>query len=538
MMYLATCGLISFVTGAMGAVFVFFHKPRNSLKATWSLYSLGISLWGGGIFQFLMMDDAKVLLILSRAINLSSLFIPMFFFHFVLLLTDKFAELKKELFVYYLLFSVYWATAFFIPSSFVKSISPKGGFHYYPDAGWLYYAFPLIFFYLLIRGLVILYQSYKQVSSIKRNQYKYFLVFSLLGLGGGATTFFLAFDIPIYPYGAILVPIYNLMVAYIIVKHQLMDIRVVIRKSVIYTLLISLLTTAYVSAVYLLERTFSHALGYSSIIGSVVAFVVLTIILVPLKSFIQSFVDKFFFKASYLQVVEENQLLRDEVLRGERYKTLADLSHQIIVEIRAPLTTMMEYRDKLDKHLNEPEFLQKFSQVFGKEIGGIQALVNRLAEFSESKPLNLRFANIVLLIDEALSLMQPHFQEKKIILYKFYDSKTEKMVNIDDQQMRQVLGYILAASARSILDDGGQIWIGIEESKGFLEIRIKDTGQGFSKEALIRVFDPVLNLKGAEGGGMLFRAQSIISNHGGKIIVDSQVGEGTEWIIQLPGLIR
>ena len=69
-----------------------------------------------------------------------------------------------------------------------------------------------------------------------------------------------------------------------------------------------------------------------------------------------------------------------------------------------------------------------------------------------------------------------------------------------------------------------------------LEISIKDTGNGFSAEELSRIFDPLFSTTKNEDDVdvPLAQAQNIITHHSGKVMVESQVNIGTEWIIQLP----
>lgn len=539
MTYLAICALIAFLTGIPCALFVFFNKPRNITKVMWSLYSLGISLWGLGIFQFLVTKDPAVVLFISRCINHSSIFISIFFFHFVLLLTGVYKQKKKELFAYYGVFVAYSLIALAFPETFIRSLSPKGGFELYPDAGTLYYAVPFLFMFMWIYGLVVLYHSAQQASALRRNQFKYLFYSSIIGIGGGCTTLFLIFDIPIFPYGAIMVPLYNLAVAYIIVKHQLMDIRIIIRKSVVYTVLLTVLTVIYMASIYILERVFSQVIGYQSAMGSSAVFVVLAIILVPLKNWIQSFLDKHFFKASYLQIVEQNDLLRQQVSRSERYKNMAALSQNIITELRSPLTALVGYGYQLPKRLDDKEFLNKFIQVFDKEIDRIQALVKRLSDFSSTKPLNLKLVNITVLFQEALDQVADLMAHKKVTLYKFFPDKSDVMVNLDEAQMKQAFYYFLISVVKSMPDDGGQIWIGMAEVNEMWEISIKDTGKGLSMEELTKAFDPSFTQQQDEVVVFgLSMAQNIINNHGGKVMVDSEVGVGTEWIIQLTGLSR
>ena len=74
-----------------------------------------------------------------------------------------------------------------------------------------------------------------------------------------------------------------------------------------------------------------------------------------------------------------------------------------------------------------------------------------------------------------------------------------------------------------------------EGHKDYIEIKIADTGQGIAKEDLSRIFEPFFTTKGQQGNGLgLAVTWGIIDNHDGTINVESEVGKGTTFIVQLP----
>jgi two-component system, NtrC family, sensor kinase len=82
-----------------------------------------------------------------------------------------------------------------------------------------------------------------------------------------------------------------------------------------------------------------------------------------------------------------------------------------------------------------------------------------------------------------------------------------------------------------------QRWQAMDDAghKDYIEIRIADTGQGIAKEDLSRIFEPFFTTKGQQGNGLgLAVTWGIIDNHDGTINVESEVGKGTTFIVQLP----
>jgi len=82
-----------------------------------------------------------------------------------------------------------------------------------------------------------------------------------------------------------------------------------------------------------------------------------------------------------------------------------------------------------------------------------------------------------------------------------------------------------------------QRWAELERlgDRDFVEIRVRDTGSGIARDELPRIFEPFYSTKGQKGTGLgLAVIWGIIDNHNGAITVESEVGEGTTFIIRIP----
>ena len=137
MTYFAICGLIGFLTGVPCALFVFFSKPRTPVKTLSSFYSLVMSIWGIGTFRFFTTTDHDTALFYDRLLNLVVAFIPLFFFHFVILLTNIWQERKKAVIFYYIIFSIYFFASMLWPQYATEDVVPRPGFYFYPVSAYL-----------------------------------------------------------------------------------------------------------------------------------------------------------------------------------------------------------------------------------------------------------------------------------------------------------------------------------------------------------------------------------------------------------------
>ena len=107
-------------------------------------------------------------------------------------------------------------------------------FPYYGVRGILYVPFLIMFFYYVVYSLYLLFSRINQFDSVKRNQALFIGFGTLIASLGGGTNYLLWFDIPVPPYGNVLVPVYVILIAYAIIKYRLMDIRLVISNTAIF----------------------------------------------------------------------------------------------------------------------------------------------------------------------------------------------------------------------------------------------------------------------------------------------------------------
>jgi len=143
--YLSISGIIIFVSSIVCSGFVFFIKPRTTLKITWGLFSLAVSFWGLGLFKAYTTTDYFSALFWARFLNLSALTIPIFFVHFVFLFSRKLQKKWKELIIYYIFVGATFFFAASFPKEFIPDLSPKSGYQFYPNPGIIYFVFPVIF---------------------------------------------------------------------------------------------------------------------------------------------------------------------------------------------------------------------------------------------------------------------------------------------------------------------------------------------------------------------------------------------------------
>ncbi|MBU2025506.1 hypothetical protein KJ912_02085, partial [Patescibacteria group bacterium] len=170
-------------------------------------------------------------------------FIPIFYYRFVLIFLNLFRKDRLKLYFTYLL-GLAFVVFNLLSDAFVSGIGPKMSFKFWPDAGFLYPAFLFMFFGLAAYSTFILIKSFQKSTGTKRQQIKFIILGMIVGFIGGATNYLLWFDIKIPPVGNILVSFYVFSISYAIIRHRLLDIRVVIRQGSVFIASIITVITA------------------------------------------------------------------------------------------------------------------------------------------------------------------------------------------------------------------------------------------------------------------------------------------------------
>lgn len=216
----------------------------------------------------------------------------------------------------------------------------------------------------------------------------------------------------------------------------------------------------------------------------------------------------------------------------------ADASH----ELRTPLAVVMASAELLQ---NDPSiklpFLKQVIEDVRDEVKKMTKLVSDLLVVarSDNKALKLKPQkfNLSALIEQTARLMQPLADQKKIDLQAAKLPKVE--IQADEQKIRQLV-LILVDNAVKYTPDGGKVCVRYESTeKGKVRFAVSDTGIGIAKEDQAKVFDRFYRVDKARsremgGNGLgLAIAQEIVHLHKGRIWIQSELGKGTTFFVEL-----
>jgi len=293
----AISALLTGLTSLFLGIFVLFKSRGSKINKIWSVFCFSVAIWGFGSLKVALTLDAVQALFWWKVTYIGIIFIPIFYHHFV----HEFLKIKSKILLYsfyiygffyviiewthldYLFFNINNITLYFDSLYFV-----------YPPT-FLFLFFVFSWFGIIIYSHIELYRAFKNSYGLGREQIKYFFIGMVVAFAGGGTCYLPCFGVALYPYLNFAGPFYPAVITYAIVRHRLLDIKVVLRRSTVY---LASVLTIILPAIFLLYFADKHYPGLI-ILVSLTALVIGISIFTPIRNFFYRLANKYFFSSLY-----------------------------------------------------------------------------------------------------------------------------------------------------------------------------------------------------------------------------------------------
>ncbi len=235
---------------------------------------------------------------------------------------------------------------------------------------------------------------------------------------------------------------------------------------------------------------------------------------------------------------ETNKELREaqaQLIQTEKMSSLGRLAAGVAHEINNPLTGVMTFSHLLLKNAKD-EATRKDLEIIVRETTRCKKIIKGVLDFARETPPQRKLCQVNDIIGRTLAILEPQSLFHNIQIERnLYDKLPQ--IWIDENQMEQVFMNIVLNAAEAMKGEGRfSISSSLNKKGDFVEVRMEDTGMGISKEHLNKIFDPFFTTKDPQKGTGLGLSVSygIVQKHKGDILVESEVGKGTIFIIKLP----
>ena len=225
------------------------------------------------------------------------------------------------------------------------------------------------------------------------------------------------------------------------------------------------------------------------------------------------------------------QQVEEAARRSDRLAALGQLSAGLAHELRNPLGTIKASSEMLVRSVGaENEVAREMAGFITSEVDRTNSLVTRFLQFARPLKLQPAKAELAQTLDRAVGLVEREWSG--IAIYRNYAPEIPPFP-FDAELMERVF-YNLVLNAAQATAPGGAVTVKTRAAGGTAEIAIIDRGAGIDPQQLDSIFNPFFTTKPQGVGLGLAIVSKIVDEHGGKILVESELGKGSVFRVLLP----
>lgn len=228
----------------------------------------------------------------------------------------------------------------------------------------------------------------------------------------------------------------------------------------------------------------------------------------------------------------ERVSLRQRMERMERLASLGRLSAGIAHEVRNPLTGVSLLLDELhDRLLGQAADQELIRRALG-EIERLERLIGELLDFASQPQTRLATGDVAAVLRDTLFLVEKQCQKSGVELVEEL-AEPLPTLSFDPGKLKQAFLNLLT-NALEAMPAGGTLTVSARAEGNSVRITVRDTGEGMSPDRVPLIFEPFYTNKGGGTGLGLSITHNIVSDHGGRIEVESRPGQGSAFTLWLP----
>jgi signal transduction histidine kinase/ActR/RegA family two-component response regulator len=246
--------------------------------------------------------------------------------------------------------------------------------------------------------------------------------------------------------------------------------------------------------------------------------------------------------ADLKQTLQELRQVQDQIVQAEKLRAMGEMASGVAHDFNNVLAVVLGNIQLLLHQLDRlsPEEIREGLKVIERSSKDGAETIRRIQEFTgvrrDKEFISLSLKEIVA---EVVNITQPRWKDqtqKKGIQVELTTQLGDiPLIMGNPSELREVLTNIIF-NAVDAMPQGGKLTIVTQpQTEDWVEVRITDTGIGMTEEVRKRVFDPFFTTKGVTNSGLgMSVSYGIIKRHGGEILIESEPGKGTTFIIHLP----
>ncbi len=244
--------------------------------------------------------------------------------------------------------------------------------------------------------------------------------------------------------------------------------------------------------------------------------------------------------------VTEWKATEERIAQSEKLAAIGQLAAGVMHEINNPLATIAACAESLGYQFEDlaaagavvPEGTGELLRTIDDEVQRCKGIVDGLLDFSRPRRAHMEPVDVHEVLERTLFLLKHHARFKRLTVATTFDRSLPMIAAANAEQLVQVFMALLL-NALDAMSDRGTVTIRTRRGGTAalpIVVEVVDTGVGIPRSEFTKIFEPFYTTKGAgEGTGLgLAICYGIVQEHGGRLEVDSVVGEGSTFRVLLP----
>lgn len=221
----------------------------------------------------------------------------------------------------------------------------------------------------------------------------------------------------------------------------------------------------------------------------------------------------------------------------KRYEELAALAGSLAHEIKNPLSVIHMNSELLSEEIAESESPMRRRamdkvDIIREQCQRMENLLRDFLRFATMQHVELTPGSLNDQVDRVLRAYQAQADHTNVEILRYLDSDLPSVMLNSDALQAALMN--LVKNALEAMEHGGQLLARTYATQTTVALDLIDTGCGMDHNAVMHIFEPFYSSK-HEGSGLgLPTAKKIIEAHGGRISLQSEVGQGTKFVLEFP----
>jgi two-component system, NtrC family, nitrogen regulation sensor histidine kinase NtrY len=231
---------------------------------------------------------------------------------------------------------------------------------------------------------------------------------------------------------------------------------------------------------------------------------------------------------------------RRKLVQAERVAAWRELARRLAHELKNPLfplqitiENLVRARERAPEQFDE--VFQESTRTLLAELANLKTIIGRFSDFAKMPAPQPQPVALNELVKDTMTFLEPQLQApgRPAIRTQLELTSSIPQIQADPELLRRALQN-LVLNAVDAMGSGGTLTVRTETSADAVQLSVSDTGSGLTPEECERLFTPYYTTKQHGTGLGLAIVQSVVSDHGGNIAVQSEPGRGATFVITLP----